>query len=477
MSGEAELERTLRQIKRVRDKLIEFWRKNLRPLTRFPVIRGVLIGRHSGPLSGARITLNGWRTVSTNRQGQFTFRFVFRPVNLITVEWREAELVNWIRVESKHRRVTRLKLKWPPLIRGQVVNSKGEPVTQLPVVLNEEQVTSTDAHGTFIFPLTDEQEHSTDQLLFKHLGQTFVHHFKASPQEQILHRFILDDQGGLYHLEDLPSAQASVERINLFAQRLWLRLGITCGLCLIILILISHFTPQDSPIGDMHNRARSQHEPQQTWQRAGLLERQTVAQDQPSSPNNPPMWYEQSKELGTSDEGREELFEHKLCSQMEFTYRSYVVPRGMEGILLSLIFGRWQSWRGELSTFNGLASDHQLQAGQRVKLKLPLHPWSIYYHSDEKSWRQLMAKASCQESHELICKRLIQAWNPHAIVSRLRKGDQLLVNLDLLTRRPFEGATYKRIEGLRRSPQRRRSRARLNFATGCQLPPTLNQIP
>jgi hypothetical protein len=154
---------------------------------------------------------------------------------------------------------------------------------------------------------------------------------------------------------------------------------------------------------------------------------------------------------------------------MEFTYNSYVVPRGMEGILLSLVFGRWQSWRDELSSFNRLDRHHQLQAGQRIKLKLPLLSWSMYQHQNIQSWRNLLKRGACDERSLKLCKQLIQAWNPHLSIKRLRRGDLLLINVDLLRQRPFEGTTLSRIEKLRRSHQRRRRRPRIRLASNCSL--------
>ena len=153
---------------------------------------------------------------------------------------------------------------------------------------------------------------------------------------------------------------------------------------------------------------------------------------------------------------------------MEFIYRNYYVPRGMEGILLSLVFGHWQSWRDELSIYNGLSRHHQLQAGQRVKLKLPLYAWSLYTHQDQSSWSQLLKLAKCEKSLT-FCRQMIQAWNPHILLKRMRKRDQLLINLQLLQRRPFGGATLSRIEGLRRGSTPRRRKPRLNLDKHCKL--------
>lgn len=468
MSGEAELERTLRQLRRYQKKLSTLWRRYVIRFFRLRIIKGVLIGRHAGPISDAKVTLNGWRSVYTNRQGEFSFRFVFRSISHLSVEWREIELTDWIKVDASRRRIIELKLKWPPLIRGQIVTPDGAPISELSVILNGDQLTSTDAQGTFVFPLDDETDRVSDQLLFLHGGLSHVHHFKSKPEEHLLHRFILDAQGFLFHLEDRPAAQPHIPSIKLFAKRMWLSIWMISALLLISFLIIFSMSGEDEGFSLKSNDAHSRETFSTGWRNAGVLERSL--RDGVDSDQRPPMWDETQEE---TDSLETEFIEDQTlqpCQDMEFTYSSYIVPRGMEGILLSIIFGRWQSWRGELSTFNGLDRHHQLQAGQRIKMKLPIHPWTRYLHKDDQSWKSLWRAGECDQESQKLCSQLLQAWNPHIVISNLKKGDELIVNLDLLKRHPFEGGALKRIEGLRRYPMKRYKRPRILMSKGCHLP-------
>ena len=488
MSGQTELERNLRRLKNRYDVVVAWWRTYILPLFKLREIRGVLIGQHFGPLAGARVTLNGWRTVKTDRRGMFCFRFVLRPVSSLTVEWHEAELSDWIEVKAS-RQVTELKLKWPLLIRGQVVNPQGAPISQMLVMLNRNIVTHTDAHGTFIFPQSQLTTSPSDQLLFQWEGQSYVHHFKSNPQDHLLHRFMLDHDEGLYHLEDRPAAQALSPNLNRFARRV--KIALISALILVALLFVAltlwYGDPQHKLTLAIHSDAPV------SFTRAGALERNLDHDPTSTRDARPPMWDEVSNDSSgdtpqsdssgprpaiAQSEGEDEPLEEPApCQEMEFTYNGYIVPRGMEGILLSLVFGRWQSWRDELSVFNRLDRHHQLQAGQRIKLKLPLLSWSMYQHQDAQSWRQILQESGCDEDALKLCKQLVQAWNPHLSIRRLRRGDMLLMNVDLLRTRPFEGTTLSRIEKLRRSPQRRRRRPRLKLASNCSLVAPLSDTP
>lgn len=497
MSGNTEFQRAVNRFNAHKTKALRWLRRYMLPLLRLRVIRGVIIGAHHGPLRGAKITLNGWRTLQSDDRGRFNFRFVFRPVSSLTVEWREAELVNWIEVDATHQRVSNLKLKWPALVRGQVIDRQGVPMTQVPVALNRSQITKTDAHGTFIFPLEEEKTESSDQLVFQLGEYSFVHHFKANPQAHLLHRFMLSEAEGLYHIEDRASAQAMSKSVSILAERLrrcfWVGISIIIIYLMINMVVTQRYndhTPQ--LISDQHasqlNRMTDSENKGATspWSSAGLLERapdhDLKEENSSADKQRPPLWDQgdegSSAEVSVLDipiDGSGESSallddeDQPQCSAMEFTYLRYYVPRGMEGILLSLVFGHWQSWRDDLSLFNGYDRHHELQAGQRLKIKLPLHRWSRYQHQGEESWRKLLALGQC-ELDEKMCMQLLQAWNPHVSIKRLRKRNQLLINLSLLKNRPFEGATRTRVEGLRRGGVPRRQRPRLKLPSACSLP-------
>ena len=537
MSGNTEFQRALNRYRQYREKALNLLRWYVFPWFKLRVIKGVLIGAHHGPLKGAHVTLNGWRSVKTDSQGRFAFFFVLRKINFLTVEWREAELIDWIKIDLSQQRVSKLKLKWPLLVRGELVDEQGLPLVQIPVAFNQNQITKTDAHGAFIFPIDSDLTEQSDQLTFQLLGHSFVHHFKANPQAHMLHRFMYTKDRGLFHLEDRASAQVQATLISSFNERI--RWVLRASFVLIIFTLVLNFfvTKQQqtelellSTHSSSTNPRDEQDEKQNKWRNAGVLERTSQSIDQSSAESSDESSDESGNEFsnesseknahivtretskqdhpqkyvrpsifeGLSQQQRSnssskssanlpakpsssssssqtvenhedlEIFEEPMCRSMEFTYKNYYVPRGMEGILLSLVFGHWQSWRDDLSLFNGLSRHDQLQAGQRIKLKLPLHTWSIYEHQDEDSWQKLLELAHCQEA-ENLCRQLIQAWNPHVYLRRLKKRNQLLINLSLLQRRPYEGATLARIEGLRRGSVPKRRRPRVDIPKNCKI--------
>lgn len=499
MSGHTEFQRVINRYKIFRGKLLSLARHYLLPWFRLRVIEGVLIGAHHGPLPGAKVTLNSWRSVKTDENGRFQFYFVFRKVNHLTVQWHEAELNNWITIDLSRKRVSRLKLKWPPLVRGELINVHGEPMTNVPVALNHHILAQTDAHGTFIFPLEQEPAEHSDHLVFQLNGHTYVHHFKANPKAFLLHRFMYQEGLGVFHIEDRPFAQACTKSIQHFNHQF--RWGLRLSILVILLYILVNiwFTQQQkkvflnlvgSTLLTEPLSHQSQSSPQASlntakkWSDAGILERkkeddhsnmiQQKVDAQPSlsifdslnqSKSQIPLNKQTSEKSHISE--LDEL-EAVTCQSMEFVYKNYYVPRGMEGILLSLVFGNWQTWRDDLSIFNGMNRHEQLQAGQRIKLMLPLHTWTMYRHQDDDSFRALLDKAQCGEA-EFICKQLIQAWNPHVRLQYLRKHEQLLIHFDLLTRRPFKGATLSRIEGLRRGTVPKRKAPRVELPQHCKI--------
>ena len=480
MSGNTELQRALNRYRIHQVRVLSWCRRYVFPIFRLRVIKGVIIGAHHGPLRGVRITLNGWKTITTDDQGHFAFHFVFRPVSYLTVEWREAELINWIKVDATRQRISELKLKWPPLVRGQLVDSEGTPISLVAVAFNHQQIAQTDAHGTFIFPLDEELSEGSDQLVFQVGDYSYVHHFKANPKAHLLHRFMLSESEGLFHLEDRPAAQAVAKQLSQFTERL--KWGLRASIFLIIFYVVLNviITQQNKEAltqlnhrQDIHLVSQLDEQTSVKSDKVSLLERNTQAKHQTDESNEDRSSVFEGTMKRANLDDLVDGFDQPECQSMEFIYRNYYVPRGMEGILLSLVFGHWQSWRDELSIYNGLGRHDQLQAGQRVKLKLPLYAWSLYKHENASSWSELFKMAKCQGS-ETLCKLLIQSWNPHVPLHKIRKRDQLLINLMLLKRRPFEGATLSRIEGLRRGNTPRRRSPRIKLAKDCKLRSSLD---
>jgi hypothetical protein len=163
--------------------------------------------------------------------------------------------------------------------------------------------------------------------------------------------------------------------------------------------------------------------------------------------------------------------EPSRCDAIEFTYRNYRVPRGMEGFLLSILFGSWQRWEGDLSTLNGVREARQLQAGQQVRLMLPLHEWRLFTLQPQEGAAELRAALGCQEAHINTCLMIVQLWNPHLDLRALRKGDQLLLNPSLLRPEAFSADVYRRMEKVKRLRGVRLPRPRLTAPQGCQVTP------
>ena len=136
------------------------------------------------------------------------------------------------------------------------------------------------------------------------------------------------------------------------------------------------------------------------------------------------------------------------CNQIEFKYSFYYVPRGMEGFLLSRVFGQWQSWNS-LSQDNYL-KNKTLQAGQKLRMKLPLYSWKLFKVRPKESINDVLKALDCPPDTSWVCKQLIQVWNSHIKVQHLRKNEVLLVNPTLLKTHPFGEETLKRLENVKR---------------------------
>jgi hypothetical protein len=148
----------------------------------------------------------------------------------------------------------------------------------------------------------------------------------------------------------------------------------------------------------------------------------------------------------------------------------------MEGFLMSILFGSWQQWKGDLETLNQLSDERQLQAGQFVKLKLPLHEWRLFTLYPKEGARSLRDALGCSETQLTICLKLLQVWNPHLSVYALREGDRLLVNPTLLQKENWSELVLRRLEQLKRSRGRRLKRPRVKLSERCALLPLRPEV-
>ena len=143
---------------------------------------------------------------------------------------------------------------------------------------------------------------------------------------------------------------------------------------------------------------------------------------------------------------------------------------------MSILFGSWQQWKGDLETLNNLSDEHQLQAGQFVKLKLPLHEWRLFTLYPDEGAQSLRDALECSEAHLATCLKLLQVWNPHLSVYALREGDRLLVNPSLLQRDNWSELVLRRLDQLKRSRARRLKRPRVKLSERCVVLPLRPEV-
>ena len=188
------------------------WRETISPYLRPKTIRGQLLNHAGEPVPNAAVTLNRFRQTWTDRRGEFSFRLVFRPDYHLTLEWRDLELSNWIHGRLSDRPVTQLRLHFPALIRGQLLDRQEQPIAGVPVFLDQSYSSYTDLHGCFAFPREEEgslpkpaEEKNTEvkdwehQLAFRLEGQSFTHALQIESAGDVQLAFLYDNDA-LFHI-------------------------------------------------------------------------------------------------------------------------------------------------------------------------------------------------------------------------------------------------------------------------------------
>jgi hypothetical protein len=503
-----ELQRALRKIQSRWNRLRDFIQFEFAPLFRLRSLKGVILDPRGRPIHGVRVSLNGWRHVITDEEGAFSFHLIWHRVYSLSLQWRGAELTNWIQVNAHRDRVTDLKLRWPLLLRGQLINIEGHPLSQVNVKLNDRYMTQTDIHGAFFFPRLEGDQVRFERFMFDIDDVSFIHHFNLNLDSNVLYRFLYHE-GSLYHVDEQSQALPNSAYVSTLAQQFsWAKRSVFALLTLIVLSIFIKPSTSFNPQAMLRNQPQKLATINPRSSAVGLTSRfddtsstktnadlPTLddlypARDDDEGVERPPSPLS-STDLTSANDSRsgasikgaqitpslelegenflEGIKPEEECQDVEFKYYGYSVPRGMEGILLSIIFGRWQSWGEDLSKMNRMKKSDQLQAGQRIKLMLPLFPWRIFHVSSSDTAPKLLNKMGCKE--EPICSSLIQAWNPHLDLRSLRKGDQLLMNPSLLLKRPFTADSVKRIEKTKRFRAGRRKRPKLRFPKNCALKP------
>ena len=457
MSHHPELKRALKRYGRARDAVGRALTRALRWL-HIRQVRGDFMGTDGLPLEGARVTLGDLRSTLTDSEGRFSF-WVLGGSYSLSIAWGGVELRRWVRLQTRDDGPTEVRLRWPSLIRGQILCERQLPAQGVEVSLNGQYRTFSDSYGAFSFPRFEGEEVSFERFVFQVGGRSFVHHFRPNLPSDPLHVFLLQ-RGELFHVRDLPHTAPFTElRANL---SLRYRAAQWVGWCFLALLMASPLFRPALPAPPPP--------PPEAMLRAHLMSTVTSAAPGRAEPPEPPR-----ARLDEDEEEEEERValedEPSRCDAIEFSYRQYKVPRGMEGFLLALLFGSWQRWDGDLAPLNDINEDRQLQAGQFVRLMLPLHEWRLFTLQPQEGAAELRAALACDEAQINTCLQLAQVWNPHLDLRALRKGDQLLINPSLLQPGAFPAEAYRRLEKLKRLRGFRASRPRVSTPLGCALRP------
>ena len=458
------------------------------PYLRPKTLRGQILDQSGAPIVGAGLVLNRSRRAWSDRRGEFTFRFIFQPSYNLTLEWRDVELADWVSGQLSDRPVTSLKVQLPTLIRGQLLDERERPIPKIPIFLDQSYGSYTDLHGIFVFPREDDSRAETHTLSFRIEGEAFQHELEVEAKRERQVAFVYH-QGELFHLDDhvLPPLQDQAGRRLERRFQFLRRGGIALAALLIFASLFSQRWCASEPATSAYVEQRLEQRGAAT-PREPLGERQAPTSERPSpAPDSPlsapvpvsdgllsqPSSSPPPRSSQSSSEPPAETEEQRPatggCDAIEFVYLRYQVPRGMEGFVLSRLFSQWQSWSA-LAEFNGLDVNMQLQAGQRVKLLLPLRSWRRYQVQRGDRVSGLLSQWGGGEDLE-NGRQLLSLWNPHAQINRLRVGDELLYNPSILAdSSQLGGATLKKLRRMRRFPGVSRRQLSLRVPQGCTLP-------
>jgi hypothetical protein len=196
-----ELKRALKRWGRAREVVARALGRALRWL-HIRRVCGDFVGIDGLPLEGARVTLGELRTTLTDSEGRFSF-WVWGGTYTLSIAWGGVELRRWVTLQTRDDGPTEVRLRWPALIRGQILCERQRPLQGVEVWLNERYRTFSDAYGAFSFPRFEGEEVNFERFNFYLSGRSFIHHFRANLSSDPLHVFLVKE-GELFHVSDLP---------------------------------------------------------------------------------------------------------------------------------------------------------------------------------------------------------------------------------------------------------------------------------
>jgi hypothetical protein len=448
-----ELKQAIQDLKKKKEVLYSFFLSEIYPYFRYRTLKGTILNHQSIPLSGLKITLNQKYQTTTDEQGFFCFDDIFASHYSLSLEWEGTALLKWIEGSFKGAGELELKIKWPELIRGQIVNQIELPIKDMKIILNDQWETKSDIHGYFFFPCPepDPQYHYYfAKLDFCTEHDTFTHQIVKQQNQSELYLFSYQS-GELFYLGESPNILPNESYI--FELSKYFKYLKYLLILLSLLVFVSSFVRIHPPKIYMQDEELDHYTsitPQSEFTDAFPSD---IYQKVTPKPPSKPM------------QASESTLTEASCEGIEFNYQQYYVPWGMEGFLLESVFGKWQTWQ-QIAQQNNLKPNQGLHAGQIIQLQLPLFSWEMITVQDKQTVRDILEKKACTH---LYCYLMLQVWNPHLDIRVLRENDELLYSSSLMTKSLENQDEIKKVEGIRRFKGIRFKKPPIKLPTACQL--------
>jgi hypothetical protein len=448
-----ELKQAIQDFKQKKEKVSSFFFSEIYPYFRRRTLKGLVLNHLNMPLAGLKLSLNQKYHTTTDENGYFCFEDIFASSYSLSLEWEGTALLKWIEGNFRGVAELELKIKWPELIRGQIVNKFELPIKDMKIMLNEQWETKSDIHGYFFFPCpeADPQYHyyfvkldfitDTDifsQQIVKHQNQNQLYLFSYQNHEF----FYLGESQNI-----LPNESYVFELSRYFKYLKYIMI------LLALLIFVSSFVRMNPPKIYMQDEEIDHYT--------------TITPSSEISDSFPTDIYQKVKPKPPSQpiKPSEVMSSESSCEGIEFNYQQYYVPWGMEGFLLESVFGKWQTWQ-QIAQQNNLKPTQGLHAGQVVQLQLPLFSWEMITVQDKQTVKEILEKKNCTH---LYCYLMLQVWNPHLDIRVLRENDELLYSSSLMAYSLEHQDEIKKIEGIRRFKGIRFKKPPIKLPNACQL--------